>query len=125
MKLAQILVMEPALQALSQVKLPVKGGYRVSKLILAFSKEAQLYHEQRNKLLQDLGKPNEDGSQFMLREEAVDGSVVFDNVKEFNEQINSLLEVDVGEFDKIKLDDFGSAQIEPQHLLALDGLIEP
>lgn len=124
MKLSQILVMEPALQALSQVKLPVKGGYRVSKLILAFSKEAQLYHEQRNKLLQDLGKPSADGSQFMLREEN-EGRVVFDNVKEFNEQINALLEVDVGEFDKIKLDDFGSAQIEPQHLLALDGLIEP
>ena len=119
MKLSALLEISPALSALATTKLPAKSGYRIGKWITLIKAEETAYHAERNKLLQELGTPGEvqDGNQqFTFTEESG---------KQFIEQQNALSdeEVDTASLPTITPDDLGSAEIEPHHLAALDGII--
>ena len=120
MKLSQLLEVTPAINALAGTKLPAKTGYRLGKWITLVKAEEAEFHAARNKLLQELGTAGEANA---------DGSMPFsftaENGKQFVEQQNALSdeEVDTASLPTITPDDLGSAEIEPHHLAALDGII--
>ena len=114
MKLSQLIEIFPALNTLAQSKLPAKTGYRIVKAINMIKPELAAYDGERLKLCEELGTKTEDGQQFQFETDAA---------KQFMEQLNALIdeEVDIT-LPTITPDDLGNLNIEPQHLLALDGI---
>jgi hypothetical protein len=114
MKLSKIIEMAPALNALAQLKLPAKTGFRIAKALNLIKPELEAYEAQRIKLAESLGTKTEDGSQFLFQDE---------NAKSFIEQMNALTDEDISiTLPTIKPDDLGDVAIEPSALMALDGV---
>ncbi len=114
MKLSRLIEIFPALNMLSQSKMPAKTGYRVVKAINLIRPEIAAYEGERIKLAESLGKKSEDGQHFNFEG---------DNAKNFMDQINALTDEEVEiTLPTITPEDLGSLSIEPQHLLALDGV---
>ena len=114
MKLSQLIEIFPALNVLAQSKLPAKTGYRIAKAINLIRPELAAYDAERIKLATELGTKSEDGQQYQFADDAA---------KKFMAQMNALTDEDVAiTLPTIAPDDLGNVAIEPQHLLALDGV---
>jgi hypothetical protein len=114
MKLTKLIEIFPALNALAQCKLPAKTGYRIARAINLIKPELAAYEAERIKLAESLGTKSEDGQHYQFAD---------DNAQAFVVQMNALTdeEVDIT-LPTITPDDLGDASIEPQHLIALDGV---
>lgn len=113
MKLKQALEVAAALSSLATAKLPAKSSYRVAKAINLLRPDVATFEEQRVKLAAELGTLSEDGM-----------SYTFDDATatKFQAQLNELLEEECNVvIPTVAPDDLGTAEIEPQHLIALDG----
>ena len=108
-KLSEVVGSVEALKNILALKLPIKVSYRISKLVSnQVEGELKEYNEQRNKLVKEFGTENEDGST----------SVKEDRLKEFSEELQKLLDVDVKfDFEPIKLEEIENVDIAPKDLI--------
>lgn len=113
MKLKQVIDIAAALSSITTAKLPAKASYRVAKAINLLRPEVTTFEEQRIKLAAELGTLSEDRMSYTF-----DG----DSAAKFQAQLNELLEEECNVvIPTVAPDDLGTAEIEPQHLIALDG----
>lgn len=102
-----LLESDKSLKELGAIKLPIKTAYWIGRIANKVKSEIAQYSETRDTLVKSLG--TEKDGEWTVKDE---------NLTEFFSEVGKLqdIEVDLG-FDKIKLDDFGSIDIEPQLLL--------
>lgn len=115
MKLSDLLTIVPAMQALTQIKLPAKVSYRVGKAMNMIEPELRAYEKTRGELMRQYGKPHADGMKFTFEGE---------NRDEFVKAMDALVAEEVTtKLPTVTLEDLGDIEIEPAHLAALDGII--
>lgn len=96
MRIQKILAMEEAIKNLKSKNLPIKTAYRLLKLTELVSNEAENYRNLFRQILDEYAEKNEDGS-FVLSEDGTNVILKKDHIKEANEKVSELnqLEVDV------------------------------
>lgn len=110
-----------ALNFLSLQKLPVFVSFKLSLFMKNASAIIEVYEQERNKLIEELGKPvigedNKPTGNFKFEDE---------NAKKFNETINGLLEQSVEiVIPEIKINELNGITIEPKYLIPLTWLIK-
>ncbi len=115
MKLSQLVDAFPAMQALGQIKLPAKIGFRVAKALSLARPEVALYEATRSTLMQGLGTLSEDGK-FYVFEGDSGAEFAAQHKAMLNEEVEITLPV-------LTQEDLDSAVIEPAHLAALYGVL--
>jgi hypothetical protein len=113
MKLKQIYQSIEALQLLMEERLPIKTAYNIARILRKVNGELELFDQQKNSLIKELGEEKDGG--FIVKPE---------NIQEFNNKINELLDVEVEDFNKILLSSLGDIKIASKVLISLDWLIE-
>ena len=128
MKLATIINSQEALKNLTQLKLPVKVSYKISKLINLMIPELKVFDEAKLQLVKKLGLPAENTS--IVNGEPQEWQVLPKNMEEFQKDLTTLIEqeVDLGftadkPLEKISLESLGDVSIAPQDLINLEWLI--
>lgn len=114
-KLHTLINSAESLKKLIAIKIPIKIGYQLSKLVNQIQPDLSSYEENRVKLVKEYGILDEKG----------DLKVSNDNIQKFTEELTKLTEIDVNvDFEKIKVEDLGQINIEPQELVHLGWLLE-
>jgi len=123
-KLAQLVSpnVQLALGVIAQKEIPVMTSFRFKKLLKALGEELKTYNEVRNELLSKFGDKDKDGN---LAIDPETNNVKFseENMKLFSEAMTGLLQMDV-DIGTIRIADLGEkAEIKPNDLMMLDGII--
>lgn len=115
LKLGEVVTASEALGVLSNKSLPAATAFRVARMVSAVKGPMTDFDAARGKLLQEIGEPDPDNPQQYRIKDA----------ERWNAEMNALTaqEVDLPD-DKLKLDDFGKAEIEPRVLVQLSWFIE-
>lgn len=122
MKLKTLVDSIESLNVLTNTKIPATVSYKISLFIKKSQDELDLYNSKRKELLEEYGTEvlSEDGKKT--------GNYKFeteDSAKNFNEEINKLLDQDITiESPEVKISELSKIDIEPKYLLALDWLIK-
>lgn len=110
MKLQTIVNEVDSINALQEIKLPVKVSYRIKRLVDKITPILKNYNEQRNELVKKFGEEDEKTQTWNVKKE---------NLTEFYEELQKLLDVEETlEFEKIKIDELAGIQIEAKLLLS-------
>ena len=96
MRIQKILAMEEAIKNLKSKNLPIKTAYRLLKLAEFVATESDNYRNLFRQILDEYAKKNEDGS-FVFSEDGTNVILKKDHIKEANEKVSELnqLEVDI------------------------------
>ena len=96
MRIQKILAMEEAIKNLKSKNLPIKTAYRLLKLAEFVATESDNYRNLFRQILDEYAEKNEDGS-FVFSEDGTNIILKKDHIKEANEKVSELnqLEVDV------------------------------
>lgn len=96
MRIQKILAMEEAIKNLKSKNLPIKTAYRLLKLAEFVATESDNYRNLFRQILDEYAEKNEDGS-FVFSEDGTNIILKKDHIKETNEKVSELnqLEVDV------------------------------
>ena len=96
MRIQKILAMEEAIKNLKSKNLPIKTAYRFLKLAEFVATESDNYRNLFRQILDEYAEKNEDGS-FVFSEDGTNVILKKDHIKEANEKVSELnqLEVDV------------------------------
>lgn len=108
-KLSDIVNGVVSINALQEIKLPVKISYRLKRLVDRLTPILKNYDEQRNELIKKLGEKDEEKDTWNVKKE---------NLTEFYAELQKVLEIEEDiEWEKIKIDELGDVKIEPKLLL--------
>lgn len=96
MRIQKILAMEEAIKNLKSKNLPIKTAYRLLKLAEFVATESDNYRNLFRQILDEYAEKKEDGS-FVFSEDGTNVILKKDHIKEANEKVSELnqLEVDV------------------------------
>nr|DAD76367.1 MAG TPA: Protein of unknown function (DUF1617) [Siphoviridae sp. ctxjx4] len=96
MRIQKILAMEEAIKNLKSKNLPIKTAYRLLKLAEFVATESDNYRNLFRQILDEYAEKKEDGS-FVFSEDGTNVILKKDHIKETNEKVSELnqLEVDV------------------------------
>lgn len=96
MRIQKILAMEEAIKNLKSKNLPIKTAYRLLKFAEFVATESDNYRNLFRQILNEYAEKNEDGS-FIFSEDGTNVILKKDHIKEANEKVSELnqLEVDV------------------------------
>ena len=96
MRIQKILAMEEAIKNLKSKNLPIKTAYRLLKLAEFVATESDNYRNLFRQILDEYAEKNEDGS-FVFSEDGTNVILKKEHIKEANEKVSELnqLEVDV------------------------------
>lgn len=96
MRIQKILAMEEAIKNLKSKNLPIKTAYRLLKLAEFVAIESDNYRNLFRQILDEYAEKNEDGS-FVVSEDGTNVILQKDHIKEANEKVSELnqLEVDI------------------------------
>lgn len=96
MRIQKILAMEEAIKNLKSKNLPIKTAYRLLKLAEFVATESDNYRNLFRQILDEYAEKNEDGS-FVFSEDGTNVILKKDYIKEANEKVSELnqLEVDI------------------------------
>lgn len=96
MRIQKILAMEEAIKNLKSKNLPIKTAYRLLKLAEFVATESDNYRNLFRQILDEYAEKSEDGS-FVFSEDGTNVILKKDHIKEANEKVSELnqLEVDV------------------------------
>lgn len=96
MRIQKILAMEEAIKNLKSKNLPIKTAYRLLKFAEFVATESDNYRNLFRQILNEYAEKNEDGS-FIFSEDGTNVILQKDHIKEANEKVSELnqLEVDV------------------------------
>lgn len=96
MRIQKILAMEEAIKNLKSKNLPIKTAYRLLKLAEFVATESDNYRNLFRQILDEYAEKNEGGS-FVFSEDGTNVILKKDHIKEANEKVSELnqLEVDI------------------------------
>ena len=96
MRIQKILAMEEAIKNLKSKNLPIKTAYRLLKLAEFVATESDNYRNLFRQILDEYAEKNEDDS-FVFSEDGTNVILKKDHIKEANEKVSELnqLEVDI------------------------------
>jgi len=114
-KLETVLNSIQALRKIAAEPLPVKYGYRISKILKAVENEMQIFDNLRIALVQRLGEEKE-GGEYVVKPENQD-----EFTKELTELLNQEIELNC---EKIQLDWIGDVKLTYSEALTLEYLLE-
>lgn len=116
MKIQEILNLQPVLQGLLDVKLPIKVAYRLNKLTNKLASEMKFYEEKRLELIKELGEKVKDKD----GKETEQIQVLKENEPEFYEELKKVLELEIEiDYEPISLTELGDIQIESKFISPL------
>lgn len=114
----ELLNSKPVFEKLSQKSMPAKTAYRISKILKILNREFKDFDSMRKSLIQKFGERKDDNSD--------DWRVKEENVKEFTDEMNSIIEEEIileGVM-KFKLSDLESLELTPVEIYMIDSWIE-
>lgn len=122
MRIQKILAMEEAIKNLKSKNLPIKTAYRLLKLAEFVATESDNYRNLFRQILDEYAEKNEDGS-FVFSEDGTNIILKKDHIKEANEKVSELnqLEVDVPYIFDLK--EFENLEISLEDLAPLMDII--
>ena len=98
-------------------------AFKIARLARELDKEMQTFNTERQKIIQKYGEKDENGE--LIVDEK--GLVKFNktNLKEINEEFNSLLDTDLEiNVDKLPMDSIDNFEITPQEMLQIEVFFE-
>lgn len=98
-------------------------AFKIARLARELDKEMQTFNAERQKIIQKYGEKDENG-ELIIDEK---GLINFDktNLKEINEEFNSLLNTELEiNADKLPMDSIDSFEITPQEIISIESFFE-
>ena len=98
-------------------------AFKIARLARELDKEMQTFNAERQKIIQKYGEKDENG-ELVVDEK---GLVNFDktNLKEINEEFNSLLNTELEiNADKLPMDSIDNFEITPQEIISIESFFE-
>lgn len=106
---------------LTEVSLPIKISYNISKLVANLVSEYNIFEENRMKLIQRYAKKDDKGEVITDSNNVVE--IENNNIKDFNNEINELLNIEIDiKFKKISVSELSKSNVNipPKVLCGLD-----
>lgn len=115
MKLKELVVAQGALERLLALELPAAMSYKIVRAVRPILIELRNYERERIRLFHRFGIDTGQGQI----------AVASENIPQFNEELNALLDIDIElGIGKVNLDTLGEVNIRPGDLVALEFLFE-
>lgn len=115
-KIHQLLVSVDAFQVLCSKSLSAIVSFRLSKMAKRIDEELKQFNDVRLKKAAELGTLSEDKSKYEFSAEA--GILFQQEIEKMQEE-----EIDLP-FEKVKIEDIKSIDLEPKHFILLDWLVQ-
>ena len=122
MRIQKILAMEEAINNLKSKNLPIKTAYRLLKLAEFFATESDNYRNLFRQILDEYAEKNEDGS-FVFSEDGTNIILKKDYIKEANEKVSELNQLEVDVPYTFDLKEFENLEISLEDLAPLMDII--
>lgn len=122
MRIQKILVMEEAIKNLKSKNLPIKTAYRLLKLAEFVAIESDNYRNLFRQILDEYAEKNEDGS-FVFSEDGTNVILKKDHIKEANEKVSELNQLEVDVPYTFDLKEFENLEISLEDLAPLMDII--
>lgn len=122
MRIQKILAMEEAIKNLKSKNLPIKTAYRLLKLAEFVATESDNYRNLFRQILDEYAEKNEDGS-FVFSEDDTNVILKKDHIKEANEKVSELNQLEVDVPYTFDLREFENLEISLEDLAPLMGII--
>ena len=122
MRIQKILAMEEAIKNLKSKNLPIKTAYRLLKLAEFVVTESDNYLNLFRQILDEYAEKNEDGS-FVFSEDGTNVILKKDHIKETNEKVSELNQLEVDVPYTFDLKEFENLEISLEDLAPLMDII--
>lgn len=122
MRIQKILAMEEAIKNLKSKNLPIKTAYRLLKLAEFVATESDNYRNLFRQILDEYAEKNKDGS-FVFSEDGTNVILKKDHIKEANEKVSELNELEVDVPYTFDLKEFENLEISLEDLAPLMDII--
>lgn len=122
MRIQKILAMEEAIKNLKSKNLPIKTAYRLLKLAEFVATESDNYRNLFRQILDEYAEKNEDGS-FVFSEDGTNVILKKDHIKEANEKVSELNQLEVDIPYTFDLKEFENLEISLEDLAPLMDII--
>lgn len=122
MRIQKILAMEEAIKNLKSKNLPIKTAYRLLKLAEFVATESDNYRNLFRQILDEYAEKNEDGS-FVFSEDGTNVILKKDHIKEANEKVSELNQLEVEVPYTFDLREFENLEISLEDLAPLMDII--
>ena len=122
MRIQKILAMEEAIKNLKSKNLPIKTAYRLLKLAEFVAIESDNYRNLFRQTLDEYAEKNEDGS-FVFSEDGTNVILKKDHIKEANEKVSELNQLEVDVPYTFDLKEFENLEISLEDLAPLMDII--
>lgn len=122
MRIQKILAMEEAIKNLKSKNLPIKTAYRLLKLAEFVATESDNYRNLFRQILDEYAEKNEDGS-FVFSEDGTNVILKKDHIKEANEKVSELNQLEVDVPYTFDLSEFENLEISLEDLAPLMDII--
>lgn len=122
MRIQKILAMEEAIKNLKSKNLPIKTAYRLLKLAEFVATESDNYRNLFRQILDEYAEKNEDGS-FVFSEDGTNVILKKDHIKEANEKVSELNQLEVDVPYTFDLKEFENLEISLEDLAPLMDII--
>lgn len=122
MRIQKILAMEEAIKNLKSKNLPIKTAYRLLKLAEFVATESDNYRNLFRQILDEYAEKNEDGS-FVFSEDGTNVILKKDHIKETNEKVSELNQLEVDVPYTFDLKEFENLEISLEDLAPLMDII--
>lgn len=122
MRIQKILAMEEAIKNLKSKNLPIKTAYRLLKLAEFVAIESDNYRNLFRQILDEYAEKNENGS-FVFSEDGTNVILKKDHIKEANEKVSELNQLEVDVPYTFDLKEFENLEISLEDLAPLMDII--
>lgn len=122
MRIQKILAMEEAIKNLKSKNLPIKTAYRLLKLAEFVTTESDNYRNLFRQILDEYAEKNEDGS-FVFSEDGTNVILKKEHIKEANEKVSELNQLEVDVPYTFDLKEFENLEISLEDLAPLMDII--
>lgn len=122
MRIQKILAMEEAIKNLKSKNLPIKTAYRLLKLAEFVATESDNYRNLFRQILDEYAEKKEDGS-FVFSEDGTNVILKKDHIKETNEKVSELNQLEVDVPYTFDLKEFENLEISLEDLAPLMDII--
>lgn len=115
LKMIELINSIEALREINSQVLPMRAAFQLARISREVQKEYDTFETARKKLLETYGTKEENGNYKISKE----------NVEDFNNEINDLLQIDIQlNIEPVVLEDLEDINISPQNILYLEKFIK-
>ena len=112
--LGELLNGKPALEKLVNLEISIKAAYKLSRIIRKLNEELQNFEEQRQKLVNQYGEPQENGNVIVTQE----------NMEAFAKELNDLASLEIElDFEPVSLEELGDVKMKAAELMLIEKFV--